>query len=63
MLIYNDMLGAIVSFAANILGWTALLLIAGVGVWRSAMYVIRRGREVAAAARREWREALTGENG
>jgi len=59
VIFYNDFLGAMVSFVKEILGWTALLLIAGVGVWRSAMYVIRRSREVAAAAKREWREALS----
>ena len=57
-MIYNDALGAGMSFIANLLGWAALMVIIGAGFWQAALYLIRQSRVIAASAKRAWKEAI-----
>lgn len=60
-MIFNDAIGAFVSAVAVMMGWSALLVVIGVGFWKSAMWSVRQARWLMATARREWRESTAEE--
>ena len=57
MLFYNDFIGVMVRFVAEILGWAALGAVVLTGFWKAGLWVFGQGRRLLRQMKQEWKEA------